>query len=68
MSNTINREKTVTKHGGDLNVNEDDGSLRVLRGGSWYNVAYDYRSADRYVSDADVRYIGIGFRVCSSLA
>lgn len=35
----------------------------VLRGGSWFNVVYDCRAANRSWLLRDVRYDGIGFRV-----
>lgn len=40
---------------------------RVLRGGSWYNKAANCRSAYRSWNSPDVRYIGLGFRVCFTL-
>jgi len=53
---------------GDLNINENDNRLRILRGGSWScNVSY-CRSAYRIRHNADFRINSIGFRVCSSLA
>ena len=41
-------------------------SMRVLRGGSWVNVAYDDRSTSRYRSAPDDRYVFIGFRCARS--
>jgi formylglycine-generating enzyme required for sulfatase activity len=38
------------------------GSYRVLRGGSWFNVGRNCRSADRYHDTPGNRYYGIGFR------
>jgi formylglycine-generating enzyme required for sulfatase activity len=38
------------------------GSLRVIRGGSWFFSAWDCRSAVRYSSNPDVRSIFIGIR------
>ena len=37
--------------------------LRVLRGGSWFNVAWSSRSANRYRGNRDLRYDFNGFRV-----
>jgi formylglycine-generating enzyme required for sulfatase activity len=39
------------------------GTGKVLRGGSWFNDAYNCRSANRYGDNADGRYINVGFRV-----
>jgi len=39
------------------------GSLRVLRGGSWYGNSRDCRSAGRFWYDPDDRLDGYGFRV-----
>ena len=41
----------------------DRGSSRVLRGGSWNNIAVNCRSASRYVSIPSFRSNHIGFRV-----
>jgi formylglycine-generating enzyme required for sulfatase activity len=40
-----------------------DGVFRVLRGGSWYNVAADCRSADRGIDAPGYRSDLIGFRL-----
>ena len=39
------------------------GSLRVIRGGSWYLNAQNCRSAGRYSYSPDVRYTVLGFRL-----
>ncbi|MCA9028582.1 MAG: SUMF1/EgtB/PvdO family nonheme iron enzyme [Planctomycetaceae bacterium] len=39
------------------------GSSRVLRGGSWLNVAFNARSANRNYVTPDLRHHSIGFRV-----
>ncbi|UJS24068.1 formylglycine-generating enzyme family protein [Thiothrix winogradskyi] len=39
------------------------GVLRVLRGGSWYNVARHVRSANRRSNPPDIRNSSIGFRL-----
>jgi len=39
-----------------------DGDYKVVRGGSWLNLALDLRSADRLYSRPDLRYNNIGFR------
>lgn len=44
-----------------------DGSLRVLRGGSWNDGAVYCRVAYRYYNSADDRNYGIGFRLASNL-
>ena len=41
----------------------DTGSLRVLRGGSWFNLPRSCRSARRFGYDPGNRYDHIGFRV-----
>ena len=40
---------------------------RVLRGGSWYNVPRDLRSASRDWGNSDIRYAYLGFRVSRTL-
>ena len=52
---------------GDGRENQDapDTVLRVLRGGSFGNVAQDVRCAFRYGSYPDLRIVGFGFRVVS---
>ena len=42
---------------------DSPGSLRCLRGGSWYNVAVNCRSANRLVSGPAGRSFNSGFRV-----
>ena len=44
------------------------GSLRVIRGGSWYDYARNCRSAGRPSDDPRGRYINYGFRVALSQA
>jgi formylglycine-generating enzyme required for sulfatase activity len=44
-----------------------DATFRVLRGGSWYKVALDLRSASRFRDVPDLRSIDVGFRVARSL-
>jgi formylglycine-generating enzyme required for sulfatase activity len=43
-----------------------EGSLRVLRGGSWFLSAADCRSAGRHGDDPSYRFGGYGFRVVLS--
>jgi formylglycine-generating enzyme required for sulfatase activity len=45
----------------DPDASED--AARVLRGGSWFNIPWDCRSASRLSNDAGFRYDYIGFRV-----
>ena len=52
----------------DSGGNENDNRLRILRGGSWGNLANDCRSAYRLRDYADDRNYIIGFRLCSSIA
>lgn len=42
------------------------GSGRVIRGGSWINVARNLRSANRYFSDPGRRGYNVGFRLVRS--
>ena len=42
---------------------ENEGSTKILRGGSWYGNPWYCRSASRYDGDRDARYIDYGFRV-----
>jgi formylglycine-generating enzyme required for sulfatase activity len=44
-----------------------DASFRVLRGGSWYKVALDVRSATRFRDLPDFRSADVGFRVARAL-
>mgnify|MGYP001336638024 CR=1 FL=1 len=41
----------------------EEGSIRVIRGGSWYNVAGSCRSAIRYRIDPGIRDGHLGFRL-----
>jgi len=43
-------------------VGPSTGSDRVFRGGSWYNVAWYVRAADRYGFDPGYRLNDLGFR------
>jgi eukaryotic-like serine/threonine-protein kinase len=52
---------------GDIKA-RDKNKRRVLRGGSWSNLASNCRAADRYVNFASLRYISIGFRVVCLLS
>jgi formylglycine-generating enzyme required for sulfatase activity len=52
---------------GDLNVNDNDNRSRLLRGGSWSDVAYGCRSAYRSGWDAGDRVDIVGFRVVASV-
>jgi len=49
----------------DGSVWEEGGNpgYRLLRGGSWYNLPYDVRCADRLHGDPDLRNNNVGFRV-----
>ncbi len=44
-------------------VSGGDQRLRMLRGGSWNDLARNSRAADRYVNSPDFRYFLSGFRV-----
>lgn len=44
-----------------------DCSRRVLRGGSWYSISGNLRSAERYRRNASYRNYGVGFRVARTL-
>ena len=46
----------------------DEGQYRVLRGGSWFNIAWNLRSALRSRSFPDYRISDIGFRVAHAPA
>lgn len=41
-------------------------SDRVVRGGSWFNYAYDCAVSYRSISDPGSRFRSLGFRVCRS--
>jgi len=62
-----NKPENLKKQGnqawGDLNVNNNDERLCLLRGGSWNNLARYCRSAVRCWFNASVRNRVIGFRV-----
>ncbi|MEB3297860.1 MAG: formylglycine-generating enzyme family protein, partial [Candidatus Sericytochromatia bacterium] len=47
-------------------VGPTSGSIRVIRGGSWFSVASSSRAAYRYFSNPDGRSSGIGFRLARS--
>jgi formylglycine-generating enzyme required for sulfatase activity len=47
----------------DIKNYEDPESVKLLRGGSWSNLAWDCRSACRYLSPARSQADNIGFRV-----
>ena len=47
-------------------VGPKEGSLRVLRGGGWINVAALCRSGDRYWNDPSIRFNDLGFRLALS--
>lgn len=42
------------------------GSIRVIRGGSWFNDAWNVRSANRFRNSPDYRFINLGFRLVLS--
>jgi formylglycine-generating enzyme required for sulfatase activity len=48
-------------------IDNPRGSLRVIRGGSWYYGAQDCRSAYRFSSSPDNRNSDLGFRLSRSL-
>ncbi len=48
-------------------VSAASGSIRVMRGGSWFNFANDCRSANRGSFWPDFRYYFIGFRAARTL-
>ena len=48
-------------------IDEPRGSGRLIRGGSWYNVAQFCRSADRSGHSPGFRYNFLGFRLSRSL-
>jgi formylglycine-generating enzyme required for sulfatase activity/Cdc6-like AAA superfamily ATPase len=45
-------------------ISGDDGAPRVVRGGSWGSDAGYCRSAFRFYGSPDLRWSGLGFRVC----
>ncbi|MEO0759716.1 MAG: formylglycine-generating enzyme family protein [Cyanobacteria bacterium J06648_16] len=47
-------------------IGGSDSSIRVRRGGSWYDIPWYCRSASRYNYFPDIRDYDIGFRVVSS--
>ena len=48
-------------------VGPQDGTTRVVRGGSWHQTATDWRSSFRRDYPPDYRGISIGFRLALSL-
>ena len=48
---------------GDMNVNDNDTRYRLLRGGSWFDYAWDCRAAVRFGNDARNQSNGFGFRL-----
>jgi formylglycine-generating enzyme required for sulfatase activity len=48
-------------------IDEPRGTYRVMRGGGWYNVARDCRSAARGNNHPGYRYAGLGFRLARSI-
>jgi uncharacterized caspase-like protein len=42
---------------------EEGGSLRVIRGGSWYFKARNLRCSDRFYDEPSYRYFDLGFRL-----
>ena len=44
-----------------------NGSIRICRGGSWYYVPYESRSAFRLAYSPTSKYSGVGFRVVRSI-
>ena len=48
-------------------VTGGDCERRVLRGGSWYDLPRDLRSANRNWGTAGIRYVSFGFRVSRTL-
>jgi formylglycine-generating enzyme required for sulfatase activity len=53
---------------GSARMNDSDNEYRVLRGGSWFHVAGDCRSASRngYARDSTFNFLHLGFRVVLS--
>ena len=49
--------------GGELRCATGSGGFRVRRGGSWFMVPGNVRSAARHWSDAGTRYNSLGFRL-----
>ena len=58
-----NLKKQGNQAWGDLNVDENDNRYRLLRGGSWLNVAWYCRAALRNRGYARKQYNNVGFRV-----
>jgi formylglycine-generating enzyme required for sulfatase activity len=44
-------------------VSDDETASRILRGGSWYSVPHNCRSATRNINTPDYRGSDVGFRV-----
>jgi formylglycine-generating enzyme required for sulfatase activity len=60
----VSKPQSIRTNGGSW---DGDGSLRVLRGGSWYHDANRARSANRGKGEVNSRHIDYGFRVCRTL-
>ncbi len=61
------RDPTYQARPGDGLRNVRDGSVRVVRGGSWSVTADRARSAFRFVGSRGLRYSGLGFRASRPL-
>ena len=53
--------------GGKNPLNEDSGSYHALRGGSWNDIVWDLRSANRYDGEPIMQNGDIGFRLVRTL-
>ncbi|WP_017660040.1 formylglycine-generating enzyme family protein [Baaleninema simplex] len=51
-----------------IDNDNDSQKRRLLRGGSWDDYPWFCRSANRLRDNPDYRYVGVGFRLCCSVA
>ncbi|TAN42490.1 MAG: formylglycine-generating enzyme family protein, partial [Nitrospirae bacterium] len=59
----IYSNKAYSSHSRNNPIYTESGSIRVLRGGSWSNIAENVRAANRFDNNPDLRNLYLGFRL-----